>query len=77
MKQHDEYIAGPHSYWVHFWCGIVFGALLGLWIGWNLFEQGWAIPATSLATALAIGYSCGRWGDGAWQWVISRLDWFC
>jgi hypothetical protein len=54
MKKQDDYITGPHNYWVHFWCGIAFGGLLGLWIGWNLFDKGWAIPAASLVTAVGM-----------------------
>lgn len=33
MKKQDDYVAGPHHYWTHFWCGLVFGAGIGTWIG--------------------------------------------
>jgi len=76
MKKQDDYIAGPHSYWIHFWCGLVFGALLGAWIGWQMFDGGWAIACTAFVTSSAVAYSCGRWGDPAWHWIISRVNWF-
>ena len=74
MKQGD-YVSGPHYYWVHFWCGLVFGAGMGLGLGWNCFESSWAIAATSVLAAAATAYSCGRWGETAWDWIISGLDW--
>jgi hypothetical protein len=76
MKKPNNYVAGPHDFWVHFWCGLIFGAFLGLWIGSNLFDEGWAIAATSLISALVMGFSCGHWGDQAWEWVMSGLGGF-
>jgi hypothetical protein len=73
MKKEDDYVAGPHHYWTHFSCGLVFGALLGLWIGTDFFESGWANLATVAVISVAMAFSCGRWGDRAWQWIIERL----
>jgi hypothetical protein len=76
MKKQDDYIAGPHSYWIHFWCGLVFGVFLGAWMGWNFFSSGWAIAGTAFVTSSVAAYSCGRWGDRAWHWILSRIGWF-
>ena len=76
MKKQDDYIAGPHHYWTHFWFGLVVGAGLGAWTGWNLFDDRWAIVATLTLSALTMALSCGRWGDRAWQCAAERLWWF-
>ena len=74
MKQQDDYIAGPHHYWIHFWCGLVFGACIGVLIAWRMFDEGWSITVTSAVVALAVAISCGRWGDRAWHWIIRSLS---
>ena len=61
--KHDDYIAGPHHFWIHFWCGLVFGGALGAWWSWRLFESGVLIFAGAAFSALVIAYCCGRWGD--------------
>jgi len=40
MKKQDDYIAGSYHYWTHFWCGLIFGAGLGVWMGWGIFDSG-------------------------------------
>jgi hypothetical protein len=75
MKKHDDYISGPHHFWIHFWCGLVFGGLTSLWIGWSLFESTAVVLIVAGIAALVIAYCCGRWGDAAWQWLIERLPW--
>jgi hypothetical protein len=74
MKK-DDYLLGGHHRWVHFWCGLVFGAGLGAWIGWGLFNTAWDVAAIAAATGLVFGLCCGRWGDSAWQWFLERLWW--
>ncbi len=76
MKKQDDYIAGPHHYWTHFWCGLVFGAGIGTWIGWQIFDSGWLVVVTAIAVSLSTAFSCGRWGDRTWHWIIQRLPWF-
>jgi hypothetical protein len=76
MKKQDDYIAGPHQYWIHFGCGLVFGAGSGSWIGALLFDADWLVVVTAGILALAVAYSCGRWGDRAWHWIIQQLPWF-
>ena len=34
-----DYITGPHHYWTHFWCGLIYGAIGGLWIFGQMFEN--------------------------------------
>jgi len=75
MKKHDDYVSGPHSYWIHFWCGLFFGAGIGAWIGRGFFDGGWRVVATSIVLALMVACSCGRRGDRAWFWIIENMDW--
>jgi hypothetical protein len=69
MKR-DDYILGGHHFWIHFWCGLVFGAGLGAWIGWDLFDSRWAFIGLTAASALMIAFCCGRWGDSAWDFLM-------
>jgi hypothetical protein len=75
VKKEDDCIAGPHNYRIHFWCGLVFGAFLGAWMGWQIFTSRWLIGGTAFVASLAVAYSSGHWGDRAWHWIISRLHW--
>ncbi len=79
MKKHDDYIAGPHHYWIHFWCGLVCGAGVGAWRAWigsQIFAAGWLLVVAAIVFSLGTAYSCGRWGDRAWHWILQRLPWF-
>ena len=75
MKKHDDYISGSHHFWIHFWCGLVLGGLLGFGISWQLFESTAFILITTGLAALVVAYGCGRWGDPVWHWIIERLPW--
>jgi hypothetical protein len=75
-KKQDDYIDGPHDYWIHFCCGLVFGAGIGTWIGLQSFDTGWTVIMTAAIISLAVACSCGRWGDRAWRWIIRGLSWF-
>jgi hypothetical protein len=74
MKK-DDYILGGHHFWVHFWCGLIFGAGLGAWVSSGLFEGRLAFTAATAAIALVVALCCGRWGDSAWETIL-RLWWF-
>ncbi len=76
MNGSDDYWTGPHHFWTHFWCGLIFGAGLGAWIGWQVFESGWATVATLAVVGLVVARSCGRYGDRFWNGLIERLWWF-
>ncbi len=76
MNDHDDYIAGPHHYGIHFGCGLVFGAGAGTWIGWKNFDSGWPIAVTAIAISLGTAFISGRWGDRGWHWVLHKLGWF-
>jgi hypothetical protein len=69
----DEYISGPHHFWIHFWCGLVVGALIGGAWSWRLFDSVALSLLSTVAIALAIAYCCGRWGDSAWRVLIEFL----
>jgi hypothetical protein len=75
MKKHDDYISGPHHFWIHFWCGLVFGAIVSTWVSCSLFESTPIILITAGPGALVIAYCCGRWGDSAWQWLLDQWPW--
>jgi len=75
MRRHEEYLAGPHHGRTHFWCGLIFGAVIGAWVGSWAFEGGRVIAITAVVVAFTIAYSCARWGDPAWHWIIKRLPW--
>ena len=72
----DDYILRSHHFWIHFCCGLIFGAGLGAWISWGLFDDWWSFIALTAAVALVIAFCCDRWGDGAWEWIVERLWWF-
>jgi hypothetical protein len=62
--------------WNHFGLGIAFGAGVGTWISWGLFEQVYTFAAATLLISIAVGYSCGRWGERAWEWIVDNFWWF-
>lgn len=74
MKRPNDYLDGPHDFWVHFWLGLVFGAGLGFFVFAELFESAWGLVAGVSAFALGMAYGCGRWGDRAWNWLLSLLS---
>jgi hypothetical protein len=75
VKKHDDYIAGAHRYWLHFFCGIVAGAIIGSWIGFNAFNGAVGISSCAAIAAGIFAFACACWGDRAWLWVIERLPW--
>jgi hypothetical protein len=75
VKDSADYTAGRHDYGLHLSLGAVMGAAIGLWIGFNIFESRIAILTTVLIAAVIVAFSCGRWGDRAWYWIIHRLPW--
>ena len=75
MNFSGDFWTGPHHFWTHFWCGLIFGAGLGAQVG-KVFGNGWATFATMTVLGLVIGFSCGRYGDRVWHWLIERLWWF-
>jgi hypothetical protein len=74
--KHEEYIAGGHHFWIHFWCGLVVGVGLGAWISSGAFDSKWAVVGSTAAIALVTAYSCGRWGDRMWHRIIQAIGWF-
>jgi hypothetical protein len=67
----DDYILGPHHFWIHFWCGLVVGAGLGAGMSRELFDSTWAIITLTTVAALTFAFCCGRWGDPAWAFLMS------
>ena len=75
MKQKDDYISGPHNYWVHFVCGFAFGVFVGgLFARW-LVGSVLAIIAGAVVGGLSFGLSCGKWGDRAWKAIFESTWW--
>jgi hypothetical protein len=71
----DEYVAGPHHFWTHFWCGIVFGSGVGAWISSGLFNNWLPFVASTIAIGLIVAFCCGRRGDSAWEFLLYFLLW--
>ena len=67
MKQHDDYISGPHRYWFQFAGGFIFGAAIGVWVAYGLFDSGVVVLLVGFVTALVFGFACSRWGERAWR----------
>lgn len=76
MKQHEDYISGRHKFWVHFFFGLLLGALLGYWWFWGLFDSATLNLLAIAAMASAFGTSCGRWGERAWHRISDWLSWW-
>ena len=70
MNCDDDYISGPHHYWTHFYCGLVYGGGWGAWIGWNSTSGGWQFVTTVIVVALVVALACGRWGNRVWHWLL-------
>jgi uncharacterized membrane protein len=75
MNQRDDYISGPHNYWVHFVCGFIFGALVGAWFGRWLFGGLLASIIGAVLSGFCFGISCGNWGDRAWKAIFESPWW--
>jgi hypothetical protein len=73
VKQHDDYIAGPHSYWLQFGFGLCFGAGAGYWIGAGFFSSLVWLGLAVVLSALGCAWFCGRWGQAAWQVIAHWL----
>ncbi|HEY9171842.1 MAG TPA: hypothetical protein VI136_06120 [Verrucomicrobiae bacterium] len=76
MKQHEDYVSGPHKYWLHFFGGFVLGLLLGYCFFRDLFES-WVLEVIATAiTGVAFGLFCGRWGEVGWRRISDWLSWW-
>jgi hypothetical protein len=73
VRQHHDYISGRHHYWTHFSFGLLVGAGLGAWIGIESFESGWPTVLLSVILAFSVAYSCGRWGECAWDRIADSF----
>ena len=73
MKQHhQDYIAGRHHYGYQFFGGFVFGALLGAYVGYRLFDSGITFVLAAAVAGFIFAFSCGRYGERTWR---SMSDW--
>ena len=72
--RNDDYVNGPHNFWIHFICGFVFGTLISGWLSKDIFESPVLLVTSTVMGALVIAYSCARWGDSAWHWVLQRVS---
>ncbi|MPN13011.1 hypothetical protein SDC9_160331 [bioreactor metagenome] len=74
MKKRDSYILGSHHFATHFWSGMVFGAVAGVCSGaWWFDLGGWKLAGFALLFAVILAYLCGKWGDRAWEVILSIL----
>jgi hypothetical protein len=71
----NDYVSGPHSFWIHFVCGLIAGAGLAAWFGWRLFDSRWVFAGLVALSAVITAYCCGRWGDSAWEWLVEVFRW--
>jgi uncharacterized membrane protein YoaK (UPF0700 family) len=69
MKREDDYVSGPHDYWIHFWCGLTAGAFAGLWLGWRWFHN-WEMWLVSILVSAIFACLSGRWGDKFWTRLL-------
>lgn len=76
MKQHEDYVCGPHKYWIHFFSGLVLGVLLGYWWFGDLFDSTVLDLLAISITGVVIGLFCGRWGETAWRRISDWLSWW-
>jgi hypothetical protein len=76
MKNRDASGSDQHSYWIHFWRGLVCGAVFGAVAGMNLFESSAAMAATATLAAGITACSCGHWGEQAWEYIFEMLTIF-
>lgn len=72
--RNEDYIDGPHNFWIHFLCGFVFGSLISGWLSKGIFESPVLLVTGTVTGALVIAYSCARWGDSAWHWLLHRVS---
>lgn len=75
-KKHDDYVSGPHSYWIHFLAGLIAGALLGCYLFWNLSGSAVVDLLAIIITASVFAAVCGRWGERAWNRIADWLGWW-
>jgi len=76
MKQHEDYVSGPHNYWIHFFSGLVLGILLGYWWFGDFFDSAVLNFVATAITGLVLALFCGRWGDVAWRRISDWLSWW-
>ena len=69
----DEYVNGPHNFWMHFLCGFVFGAVISGLLSRQLFERPEFLVMGTLVGAFVIAYCCARWADSAWHWLLRSV----
>ena len=71
----EDYIAGGHHFWIHFWFGLVLGAGFGLWISSGFSDHPSTVIVSTSVIALVIAFSAGRWGDPIWRGILWCLSW--
>lgn len=74
--RYDEKVSGPHDRRVHAGCGLIFGALLGVFFSMNTFETLAGFVIGTVGVAVIIAYCCARWGDPIWLLLTKHLSWF-
>jgi hypothetical protein len=75
MNREDDYISGPHHYWVHFACGFIFGVVAGWEICRWLFSDNLLGIIGAVVSGFCLGLSCGKWGDRVWKAIFESFWW--
>jgi hypothetical protein len=70
----DDYMQGRH-FWTHFWIGLVVGGILGVRIGWGLFDSRLACIGCAVGIALVFACAVGYWGDPLWRRILGWWGW--
>ena len=76
MKKHADYVAGEHSYWIHFCFGFVIGLALGGFAAWKIFDATSVSVFVALFVAVWAALEAGRWGDRGLRRILERWSWF-
>lgn len=76
QNNRQEYVSGSYDRRVCFFCGLLFGAALGVCLGWELCEHVTTFVLVLAVSALSFAWASARYADAAWEWVMDRLNWF-
>jgi hypothetical protein len=74
-KARQQYLSSSDDGRVYFFCGLLLGAALGAFIGWDICGSVATFALVLVGSALAVAWASACYGDAAWDWVMDRLNW--